>query len=389
MIKAILLDLDNTLIRNPDRAFATEYLRLCDHFFYERWKIDHFSQLIISAVRAMASGNNPRQTNAEAQLNLLHEKTHLPKNILHEGLADFFVEQYPILQHCTGKIIGASKLVHYLLKTDYALVIATNPLYPLEAIQQRLRWAGVPDNPDDYAFVTHSDNTHFTKPHPSYYAEILARVGIEPDEAIMIGDSLKNDIVPADALGLHSFQIDTDDEYTLVKLVEKLDQTDWLSTLHSKPLSPAMIPIQYNGNIGAMFGLLDQVRAGFWLQHPDPNEWSIMQVLCHLRDSERDHQLPRLQKILMEDNPFLANPNTPPGPNTTPCDNDGYRVAHQFADARQQTIEFLENVDIDNWYRPARHSIFGNTTLLEMAHFTAQHDRLHLNQLCQTIGNCE
>jgi hypothetical protein len=26
---------------------------------------------------------------------------------------------------------------------------------------------------------------------------------------------------------------------------------------------------------------------------------------------------------------------------------------------------------------------------LEMAHFTAQHDRLHLNQICQTLGKCE
>ena len=59
-----------------------------------------------------------------------------------------------------------------------------------------------------------------------------------------------------------------------------------------------------------------------------------------------------------------------------------------FRQARERTIALLAGLRPDQWNRPARHSIFGLTNLLEMAHFTAQHDRLHITQLCQTLGKC-
>jgi hypothetical protein len=64
-------------------------------------------------------------------------------------------------------------------------------------------------------------------------------------------------------------------------------------------------------------------------------------------------------------------------------------VAREFEEARRETLQLVATFTDVDWQRPARHSIFGLTTLLEMAYFTAQHDRLHLNQLCQTIGRCE
>ena len=35
MIKAILFDLDNTLLNNPNSVFVPEYLRLADAFFFD------------------------------------------------------------------------------------------------------------------------------------------------------------------------------------------------------------------------------------------------------------------------------------------------------------------------------------------------------------------
>ena len=63
--------------------------------------------------------------------------------------------------------------------------------------------------------------------------------------------------------------------------------------------------------------------------------------------------------------------------------------AEIFAEERQQTVAFLNDLPPEAWTRPARHSIFGPTTLLEMANFTATHDRLHIQQICQTLGRCE
>nr|MCU0514203.1 DinB family protein [Anaerolineae bacterium] len=102
---------------------------------------------------------------------------------------------------------------------------------------------------------------------------------------------------------------------------------------------------------------------------------------------ESTQQRPRLERILREDDPFLIAPR-PPGPDIPVCAEDGHRIAAEFVQERARTMAFVHTLTAAEWQRPARHSIFGRTTLLEMAHFTAQHDRLHLNQLCQTIGRC-
>jgi len=136
--------------------------------------------------------------------------------------------------------------------------------------------------------------------------------------------------------------------------------------------------------------MLRNIPARYWEQHPIPDEWSILQIVCHLLESEQVVQRPRLQRILNEDNPFLRSPQPPPGPHEAlACDQSGLRAARRWAAERQKTIMWLRQLSANDWQRPARHSIFGLTTLLEMAHFTAQHDRLHLNQLCQTLGRCE
>jgi HAD superfamily hydrolase (TIGR01549 family) len=53
----------------------------------------------------------------------------------------------------------------------------------------------------EYAFVPSFASVHFGKPQPEYYAELLARTGKRPAEALMVGDDWKNDIVPATLAG--------------------------------------------------------------------------------------------------------------------------------------------------------------------------------------------
>lgn len=52
------------------------------------------------------------------------------------------------------------------------------------------------------------ENSHFCKPNPRYYQEILDRLDCRPDEAIMIGDDWENDIEPAARAGLRTYWIE-------------------------------------------------------------------------------------------------------------------------------------------------------------------------------------
>jgi hypothetical protein len=240
-----------------------------------------------------------------------------------------------------------------------------------------------------YSLITGSDTMHYSKQNPAYYAEIIARIGVEPDEALVIGDSLQNDIISAQAVGLHAIHLDNSEFHSFAGVISHLKaNTDWRQQYKPKTLTPNMIIPQWHGNIAALFALLADVKDHFWQQQSIPGEWTILQILSHLLQVEPSIHRARLERIRQEQNPFItASP--PPGPDIPIHDADGYAIAAAFLEERKKTTIFIETLSEKDWYRPAQHSIFSKTTLLEMAHFTAQHDRLHINQLCQTLGHCQ
>lgn len=394
MIKAILFDLDNTLLylQPPPHGYAAAFDASLNEYFQTTWGQQFATQIIRTAVLALCEKQTPQDSNSSFILSRIVNTVNRTLDELRADFAAYFETLYPYLQRCTQPIPVMAELVDELLSGgDYAVVIAADPIVNLSSVLQRLKWAGLPAEPKRYALITHSDNMHFSKPQPAYFAEILARIGVEPDEALMVGDSLEADIHPAAQIGLHTFHISTEPENSQRSpqtLRAWMSGENWRTSLPAHPLSPAMIEPELIGNVGALFGMLDNVQPHFWNQHPDPEEWSILQIVSHLLESERMVQYPRLKRILHEDNPFLAQPKPPPGPREMICEAHGYEIARQFADLRMETVRWLRTLAPQDWHRPARHSIFGPTTLLEMAHFTAQHDRLHLTQFCRTLGNC-
>ncbi len=385
MIKAVLLDLDNTLLHNPDVIFAGEILRSFELHFQKRLGVDGAAEALRHSIRLAEQPGDRYETNCTRMLNSLTGRLDLGLEVASSAVDTFYDTVYDDCARLTAPMLGARRLVQCLLDQGLLVAIATNPIYPAAAVHKRIAWAGLADLVDEFAFVTHSENMHFAKPDPAFYAETIARVGIEPDEALMIGDSERNDMLPAGALGIHCWHVVSRD--SLRAVIDQIHRPGWREAYFPRQLAPAMIAPQFRGNIAALYGLLLEVKAHQWLQRPDPDEWSIMQILCHLLSAERNVHLQRLRAILQEDNPFIAAAS-PPGPHIPPCHHDGHAVMRRFVAARQDTIAMLAQAAPEDWKRPARHSIFGLTNLLEMAHFTAQHDRLHITQLCQTLGKC-
>jgi hypothetical protein len=142
------------------------------------------------------------------------------------------------------------------------------------------------------------------------------------------------------------------------------------------------LPARMLGNVAALYGLTAALTGAQWNTQPAPGEWSALELVRHLRDRERDVYRPAIERIVYEDNPFIAPP--PPGPASSErhqSEEAGEALVQAFADERTQTLAFLSNLNNDVWQRPARHALFGPTTLIEMAQFAARHDRLHLSQL--------
>lgn len=385
MIKAVLLDLDNTLLRNPDRQWVAAFHQQWRRYFAERYGLRQASSALRNAIGRLNPELATYRANADTILDALAIELPLAKAELRAAVAGFYAGDYRRLKATTAPIALAADLVESLLEQNLLVAIATNPLFPESATVERIGWAGLSAYQSEFAFVTHSENMRFAKPSAAYFAETVARVGVEPDETLLVGDSAQNDIAPARAIGIHTWQVSEEDE--LGAIYRHIQEPGWRLTYLPRQLQPSMILPQFIGNIAALHGLLAEVKPHQWLQRPDPHEWSILQIICHLWQSEAPVHRARLQAILERDDPFIAVP-PPPGPDIPPCHDDGYEALHCFQREREETIRLLSALTPTQWDRTARHSIFGLTTLLEMAHFTAQHDRLHITQLCQTLGKC-
>ncbi|MCY3976516.1 MAG: HAD-IA family hydrolase [Chloroflexi bacterium] len=385
MIKAVLLDLDNTLLHNPDREWVAAFRQQWDRHFDTCYGIENASSALRNAIDGLNSEAPAYNTNAATILDALAVEMSLERERISASIASFYQESYRSLQSVTSPVILAAELVETLLAQNLLVAIATNPLFPESATRERIAWAGLGEFLTEFAFITNSENMHFAKPSPAYFAETVARVGVEPDETLVIGDSKRNDIDPARAIGIHTWQVNASDG--LRPIHKRVREASWEQDFLPQPPQPGALSPQLKGNIAALYGLLAEVKPNQWRQRPDPDEWSIMQILCHLWQSEESVHRARLQTILHHADPFIAAP-PPPGPDIPPCHENGYEVLYCFQQEREVTIDLLSSLKPMQWGRPARHSIFGLTDLLEMAHFTAQHDRLHITQLCQTLGKC-
>ena len=385
MIKAVLLDLDNSALDQPDHQFAATFRGAFAQRLEEQTGIKSADGVFHRAIQKLNRRRDIVSSNDEVMTSSIAADVNASVSDIQLKLGALYQSSYEQAHSVASAAPDARQLVEALLDQGLAVAVVSNPIYREATIAQRLQWAGLGDFIESFAFLSSSENMHFAKVDPAFYAELIARIGIEPDEALLVGDKRQNDHLPAETVGLHTWPVEN--ATALGALLEHVQCAGWQHRYSGGPLRETMLKPQFLGNLGALFGLLSEVKEHQWHQKPDPNEWSIVQILCHLAETETAVHQERLQKILSVENPFIrALP--PPGPDMPTCSDRPQEVAEEFREKRLSTLELIAELAPEDWLRPARHSIFGLTNLLEMAYFTAQHDRLHISQLCQTLGKC-
>lgn len=390
MIKAILLDIDRAVFDHPDRPFEQAFLSAFARHLAEETGYQDAEALLQRAIQRLHGRRDYVTANdvviaSSIVTDLSAIDSDPPPPPLKPFFEAAFAQAFAQVKDALPVDDSVSRLVAQLHEQGLAVAIVCNPIYPEALKEQRIQALGLGDYLETFAFCSASDNTHFAKAEPAFYAEVVARVGAEPDETLLISDRRQCGRLPAKTVGLHTWQLDK--KTGIAQLLEHIQEAGWQHGYSGGPLRESMIRPQFLGNLGALYGLLDEVKEQQWRQKPDPDEWSILQILCHLSETETTVHQMRLQKILNAENPFIrALP--PPGPDLPACSDRPLAVAKAFRAKRLATLALLENLEPAQWQRPARHSIFGLSNLLEMAYFTAQHDRLHITQLCQTLGKC-
>jgi len=203
-IKAVLFDLDGTLLPMDQEEFTGAYFKMMAQkmapFGYEPGRlIDN-----IWAGTAAMIKNDGSCTNEEAFWRSFAESygEAVRKDI---GLFDEFYrcELLKVKEICGFQPL-ARHVIDFLKEKGKTIVLATNPIFPAIATQNRMRWAGLA--PEDFVFYTTYENSRFCKPNPQYYADILRRISCEPEQCLMVGNDAVEDMA-AQKLGINVFLI--------------------------------------------------------------------------------------------------------------------------------------------------------------------------------------
>ncbi len=396
MTFTILIDLDNTLLINDSDQFIPAYLQKIGQFLSD-WPAQTVIRELLAATQQMIKKDTTVQTLKEVFDQYFYPGLGVEEGVLRERLDYFYRQVFPSLRDMTRPDPEAQKLVDYFFQNNYPIVIATNPVFPRVAILQRLDWAGLPVERYPFSLVASYETFHFCKPNPAFLAEALGRLGWPDQPAVMIGDHLQEDLIPARSLGLPVFWVNGHEPlpqgfHPFSSQGELAEVIPWLKKLENESGE-----LQYS-NRDATSAVLRSTPAVFkaltsnltldqWQKRVDENEWAVTEIACHLRDVDREVNLPRLKMVSAGENPFLPGIVTDVWANERGYINqDGPAALDSFVAVRSELLALLSGLDENGWQAPARHAIFGPTQLLELASFIATHDRTHIHQVYDTIN---
>jgi FMN phosphatase YigB (HAD superfamily) len=211
-LKALLLDLDDTLIDNSMDTFIPAYFRALEAFVSGVVDPERFIKQLLIATRTMDGNDGSGPTNEEVFAAAFYPALGVPREEMEPLLARFYSEAFPQLEPLTRPRRAGPKVVEWSKAAGLQVVIATNPLFPRTAIEQRMAWGEVGVDRFDYDLVTCYENSRATKSSPAYFQGVVEFLGRDPKECLMVGDNWGWDVVCAGQAGVPAYWIASDGE---------------------------------------------------------------------------------------------------------------------------------------------------------------------------------
>lgn len=398
MTLTVLIDLDDTLLSNDIDVFQKAYFKRLAQAL-EAWvPAEVMMPAMMAAVQAMLVKKTPALTMEEQFDAVFYPQIGVSKAELSQAIHHFYAQVFPELRKYTAPKPEAVRLIHHALERDWDVVVATNPLFPLTAIEQRLAWAGLPPATTGFKWITSYETAHFSKPHPAYYAEVLGHFNWPTHPVVMIGNSLEDDILPVERLGLPTYWLHEgtaesparhalSETGTLDGILPWLEQID-----REQPADDFLNETTIFATLQSTPSVLDSLSRDLnpteWVQRPAEGEWNFIEILAHLRDVDREVNFGRVQQTIRGENPFLPAANTDPWVQERNYSAEpGMAALQGFIQSRTNLLNLLDGATPEDLANSARHAIFGPTTLKELLGFVATHDRTHIRQAWNAIHN--
>jgi FMN phosphatase YigB (HAD superfamily) len=202
---AILLDLDGTLLDIDLDQFIPAYITALSGRFSDYIEPHTFSAHLFGSTTVMVNNSDPSKKNREVFYEDFCRRIGYSYEKIKPVIDDFYRNDFPKLS-CWGRELPHSEaVIEAALAQKVPLVLATNPIFPPEAVYERIKWAGL--SLDQFTLITTMDNMHFCKPNLDYYLEIAAKINCPPGNCLMAGNDTLEDLI-ATEVGMDTFLVE-------------------------------------------------------------------------------------------------------------------------------------------------------------------------------------
>lgn len=203
MVKAILFDLDGTLLPMDQDAFVKTYVE----YIYRdlAGSVGPDPAILMNAVwqaTAATIVNDGSLLNKTVFLSSFASLLGMDMDSAQQIIDDYYNGAFQNLRSACGYTPLAKDCIRAIAEMGYRIILATNPLFPSVATYSRIRWAGL--EPEDFEYITTYENANYCKPNPEYYRQILEKLNLIGEECIMVGNDVTEDMA-AQTLGIQTF----------------------------------------------------------------------------------------------------------------------------------------------------------------------------------------
>lgn len=182
----VFFDLDGTLLPMDTKVFLKGYMQgLGIYMAQNGLDAEMGMKALMAGVKNMGNGEDP-SINAVKFWSVF-------ESIMGMGIEEgtpFFLNFYNGPFNDIAKDVvpnpATARAIATLKQKGYRIALTTMPMFPVQAVHNRLRWAGL--DPQDFLFVTDYETNTSVKPYSRFYEEALERAGVDGSEVLMVGN---------------------------------------------------------------------------------------------------------------------------------------------------------------------------------------------------------
>ncbi len=203
--KAIFFDLDGTLLpMNMDEFTYGYFSFLAKKLIPYGVNKETLVPAIWTGTKAMMK-NDGKKTNDRVFWETFENVTSIKESLVGDACLDFYSNEFKNAKVFTKDNPLAKKAVEIAHEKAPFVALTTNPIFPLPGQLTRIDWLGL--KKEDFDLITSYESDSYCKPNPKYFLSVCDRLGLNPNECLIIGNDEYEDMWCGNEAGLDCYLV--------------------------------------------------------------------------------------------------------------------------------------------------------------------------------------